>query len=105
MVLRRILEEEMMSKCDLDDCSLTGGIQEIKDNQKTMMNNHSEMIKTHAVFVEKVDGYMKRGKEDHKVLFDKVRGVMKWSHFAMAVGSIGTIIFIIFGAIRLSGNG
>lgn len=93
-----------MTKCDLDECSLKDHIKEIKDNQSAITKAHSEMVTAQAVFVQKVDGYMERGQKEHEVLFTKTRMVVKWPHLVMALGAVGTLMGIIYGAVRLFGG-
>lgn len=93
-----------MEKCDLDKCSLSDDIGEIKEAQKTLSESHIEMNTTQRLFIQKVDTYMEHGKEEHDILFARTRGTINWTHLLMALAGVSTLMGIIWGAIKMSGG-
>jgi hypothetical protein len=67
----------MAETCDLDGCSLKGDIEDMKDAQKELSVSQIEMNTTQKLFIQKVDGYLERGKEEHDILFERTRDVAK----------------------------
>lgn len=93
-----------MAKCDLDECSLKEDIGEIKKNQKEMTQGQNKRDINQATFEQKMDDYMKQGIKEHEILFARTKvipqGNVKWTHLFMALGGVGTIMAIVYGAIR-----
>ena len=85
-----------MPKCDLDDCSLTGAINEIKTGQNGLKEAQTEMNTTQKVFIQKMDDYVERGKEEHEILFARTRLTVKWPHLATAVFILSAIVGMVW---------
>lgn len=85
---------------------------EIKENQEKMTEAHSEMILSQALFVQKVDTYMKRGEKENAILFERTKNVVKtsdikgmatWGGILKAFGGVSVFMTIIYVVMRIAG--
>ena len=85
---------------------------EIKENQKKITEAHGKMIFSQALFVQKVDTYMKRAEKENDILFERTKNVVKtsdikgmatWGGILKAFGGVSVFIGIIYGIIRIAG--
>lgn len=95
-----------MPKCDLDSCSLSDDIGDIKKNQAAMTKANNENAVAQGKFVQKMDDFLEQyekneedNKEERDILFTRTRGVVTWKGFVLALtgvsiflGIVGTIL-------------
>lgn len=93
-----------MEKCDLDACSLKGDIKTIKNSQEKMQETHTNLMVVQGKLVEKIEGFMENSNEKHDALFERTKLVMKWPHFAMAIGAVSTLVGLIITISMLAGG-
>ncbi|KKM88345.1 hypothetical protein LCGC14_1259730 [marine sediment metagenome] len=102
----------MAPNFDLDARSFKDDIAEIKKNQEKMTEAHGEMILSQALFVQKVDTYMKRGEKENDLLFERtkdvakkedIKGMATWGGILKALGGVSVFMGIIYGIIRIAG--
>ena len=92
-----------MAKCDLDECSLSSDIDQIKKGQLRMTKDYVDMNRTQAVFIQKVSDYMKvdteretENKNQHENLFARTRLTVKWPHLATVAFVLSAIVTIVW---------
>ncbi len=98
----------MAEKCDLDQCSLSEDVSEIKaDTKETNKMINKDRVER-GKFEEKIITILHTGKEEHKrfnknveKLYSLNRGTVKWTHLSMALIAISIIIGI---TVKLTGG-
>ena len=93
-----------MAKCDLDSCSLTGMIEDIKDSQEEMKESHQDMVLDQALLIQKIDTYIEHGKEEHAALFARTKLVVKWPHLGGALAGVGGFVTLVWNLTKMSGG-
>lgn len=100
-----------MKRCDLEQCSLTDAIDEIKGDMKQFAVAQTEQSNITAKMVQRLDDYIERGEKEHDILFDRtrdvvkrddVKGSVKWQHLFWLVAGLGTMFGIVLGIIELA---
>lgn len=81
----------MPPKCDLGDCSLDDTIKDMKLKQEDQHKIEDERYLEQATFQTKIEGYIEQGIKDHKLLFERTSGVVKWRTLVFALVSLITI--------------
>jgi hypothetical protein len=84
-----------------EKCQLAEDAAVIKAGMEKLEKSHSETQKIvggmsvkFGRMSQKLEDYMDRGEDEHKALFKRTSGVVKWVHLAGVIAALGTIIGI-----------
>jgi hypothetical protein len=85
--------------CKLEDCRLSKDVEEIKQAQEKTVEAVNTLNITVAKHTQKMEDYIDRGEKEHDIIFDRLRGVVRFVHIKNTLYVVVTIVAIVGGVL------